>query len=45
MLLTSDGGIVLMKRSRGTVEAAGCWDILGGHPEPRNVSILTEVRI
>ena len=34
-LESSDGQVVLMKRGEHLAEAAGLWDIPGGHPEPQ----------
>lgn len=37
LLETSDGFVVLLKRSMSCAEAPGLWDIPGGHPEPKAV--------
>ncbi|KAL7858477.1 hypothetical protein AOLI_G00185790 [Acnodon oligacanthus] len=37
VLVTSDGQVVLLRRSRRVAEAAGLLDIPGGHPEPKAV--------
>ncbi|KAK1789307.1 hypothetical protein P4O66_015236, partial [Electrophorus voltai] len=37
VLVTSDGYVVLLRRSRRVAEAAGLLDIPGGHPEPKAV--------
>lgn len=37
LVLTSDGGIVLLKRSMNCAEAPGVLDIPGGHPEPDEI--------
>ncbi|XP_060742832.1 uridine diphosphate glucose pyrophosphatase NUDT22 [Tachysurus vachellii] len=37
VLLTSDGQIVMLRRSQRVAEAAGLLDIPGGHPEPKAV--------
>ncbi|KAA0709247.1 Nucleoside diphosphate-linked moiety X motif 22 [Triplophysa tibetana] len=37
VLATSDGDIVLLRRSQKVAEAAGLLDIPGGHPEPKMV--------
>ena len=35
LLMTVDGKVVIIKRSQHCGEAAGLWDIPGGHPEPQ----------
>lgn len=35
VLLTSDGQVVMLRRSQRVAEAAGLLDIPGGHPEPK----------
>lgn len=35
VLLTSDGRVVMLRRSQRVAEAAGLLDIPGGHPEPK----------
>lgn len=35
VLLTSDGKVVMLRRSQRVAEAAGLLDIPGGHPEPK----------
>lgn len=35
VLVTSDGQVVLLRRSQKVAEAAGLLDIPGGHPEPK----------
>lgn len=35
VLLTSDGQVVMLRRSRRVAEAAELLDIPGGHPEPK----------
>ncbi|KAB5565461.1 hypothetical protein PHYPO_G00241840 [Pangasianodon hypophthalmus] len=37
VLLTSDGQVVMLRRSQRVAEAAGLLDIPGGHPEPKAV--------
>ncbi|KAF5897588.1 nucleoside diphosphate-linked moiety X motif 22, partial [Clarias magur] len=37
VLLTSDGHVVMLRRSQRVAEAAGLLDIPGGHPEPKAV--------
>lgn len=37
VLLTSDGKVVMLRRSQRVAEAAGLLDIPGGHPEPKAV--------
>ncbi|KAI4872764.1 hypothetical protein NFI96_026998 [Prochilodus magdalenae] len=37
VLVTSDGQVVLLRRSQRVAEAAGLLDIPGGHPEPKAV--------
>ncbi|XP_066524348.1 uridine diphosphate glucose pyrophosphatase NUDT22 [Hoplias malabaricus] len=37
VLVTSDGQVVLLRRSQKVAEAAGLLDIPGGHPEPKAV--------
>lgn len=41
-VVSSDGCVVLMRRSAHVGEGAGLWDVPGGHPEPsvRTSSVL-----
>jgi len=35
LVVTDDNQVILLKRSEHLAEAAGLWDIPGGHPEPK----------
>lgn len=37
LLMTVDGRVVIIKRSQHCGEAAGLWDVPGGHPEPQEL--------
>ena len=39
VVTTTDGHVVLIKRSLTAGEAPGQWDVPGGHPEPTDASI------